>query len=82
MNEFLTVRNFMYERVKSGIDVHLSDSDAKAFQKLAKEIDSQRHFTIYECQSCINDLVKFVFDNQKTVIKKEKFPKEDGEGAE
>ena len=54
------------ERSKAGIDVHLSDDEAKEFQAAAKVIDPQRYFTIYGCQECINTLVKFVFTNQGT----------------
>ena len=50
----------------AGIDVHLSDDEAKEFQAAAKVIDPQRYFTIYGCQECINTLVKFVFTNQGT----------------
>jgi len=81
MNQFLVERHFMKERLDLGIDVHPSDADAKQFQKLAKEIDPARHFTIYGCQSCINSLVKFVFDNQKTIIKKQTFPKQDAQNT-
>lgn len=85
MSEFLTTVSFMEERVNAGIDVHVSDLEAQEFQKLAKIIDPQRHFTIYGCQSCINTLVKFVFDytaKQGKIIKKESFPKAKDNGKE
>lgn len=72
----------MYDRLNAGVDVHPSDQDAKEFQNLAKLIDPDRYFTVYGCQKCINELVKFVFDNADklptTFIKAAKFPK-DGE---
>ncbi len=74
MDQFLSDRFFLKERLDKGIDIHIPDEDARTFQKLAKQIDKERHFTIYGCQSCINDLVKFVFDNQKTTIRRETFP--------
>ena len=74
MIQFLEQNNFLNERLSAGIDVHPSDSDLKEFQNLAKEIEPDRYFTIYGCQSCVNDLVKFVYDHQKTFIKKETFP--------
>ena len=83
MNEFLEKRYFMRERLELGIDVHPSDDEAREFQRLAKEIDPQRYFTLYGCQSCINSLVKFVFDNAGKLedkldgkVKKVTFPKQ------
>ena len=78
MNKFLEQNKFLKDRLDKGIDVHPSDAELKEFQKQAKEIDPVRHFTIYGCQSCVNDLVRFVYNNQKTFIKKETFPKVDG----
>ena len=86
MIQFLLDNQFLKERIDAGIEIHPSDSDLKEFQRLAKEIDKERHFTIYGCQSCVQDLVRFVYDNQKTFVKKESFPnatvKIDGEGEE
>ena len=53
------------DRVNEGIDIHLSDDEAKDFQARAKLIDPARYFTLYGCQQCINTLVKFVFDNEQ-----------------
>ena len=59
------IQNKVWEaKSKAGIDVHLSDDEAKEFQAVAKLIDPDRYFTIYGCQECINTLVKFVFENQ------------------
>lgn len=79
MIQFLEDRKFMNERISVGIDVMPSDRDAREFQKLAKQIDPDRYFTLYGCQSCINTLVKFVFDNEEQletekIIKKATFP--------
>ena len=56
MIDFLKKREHKFKQVEQGIDYHLSDDEAKQYQKLAKEIDKQRHFTIYGCQKCINEL--------------------------
>lgn len=67
MNEFLTTQQFLYQRVLDGKEIYPADGVLKQFQTLAKEIDKDRHFTIYGCQSCIQALVKFVYENQKPV---------------
>ncbi len=79
MIQFLQDQYFLYERIKKNIDIHPSNRELKEFQRLAKEIDKDRYFTIYGCQDCIRTLVKFVYDNQKTIIKRETFFKEDNE---
>ena len=43
--------------------------DLKTFQTIAKTIDADRYFTIYGCQSCVRELVKFVYDNQNNNAK-------------
>lgn len=62
----MIVTQDIQDKINAGIDVHLSDDEAKEFQAAAKGIDPQRHFTIYGCQECINTLVKFVVDSQAT----------------
>ena len=64
-NEFLSEHKFLAERVEMDIDIYPGDDDLKTFQKIAKTIDAERYFTIYGCQSCVRDLIKFVYDNQK-----------------
>lgn len=63
MIPFLNDRLFQYQRVQLNIDVYLSNFEAKEYQRLAKEIDPQRYFTIYGCNDCIKTLIKFVFEN-------------------
>ena len=63
----MIVNSVWEAKSKAGIDVHLSDDEAKEFQAAAKLIDKDRHFTIYGCQDCINTLVKFIFENQGKV---------------
>jgi len=64
-NDFLEANKFLNERVALDIDIYPSDSDLKTFQKIAKTIDKERYFTIYGCQSCVKDLIKFVYENAK-----------------
>lgn len=61
----------LIERISLGIDIYPSDGELKEFQQLAKQIDADRHFTIYGCQSCVKTLVKFVFDNQTKIKQNE-----------
>ena len=81
MIKFLEERYFMFERVNMNIDVHLSDAEIKEFQKLAKEINPAGDFAVKGCQSCANSLVKFVFNNQNTRIKKMNFPSDKKENG-
>lgn len=62
-NEFLEQHKYLAERIELSIDIYPGDDVLKEFQKIAKTIDSERHFTIYGCQKCIQELVKFVYDN-------------------
>jgi hypothetical protein len=66
--EFLDVNEILKERIRLGIDIHPSDIELKRFQAIAKGIDSERYFTIYGCQSCVQALVKFVFENYKEMV--------------
>lgn len=63
MIPFLIERQFQYQRAKLKIDVYLSGYEAKEYQRLAKEIDPQRYFTVYSCNDCIKTLIIFVFEN-------------------
>jgi len=67
--EFLEANKFLIERIDLDIDIYPGDDDLKTFQKIAKTIDAERYFTIYGCQSCIRELVKFVYDNQNNNAK-------------
>jgi len=76
--EFLQTNKFLFERIKLDIDIYPSDEDLKTFQQIAKTIDGERYFTIYGCQSCIRDLILYVYHNYKL---KETIPR-DSEGDE
>lgn len=64
-SEFLNANKFLKERIDLDIDIYPSDAELKTFQKIAKNIDKERYFTIYGCQSCVRELVKFVYENVK-----------------
>lgn len=64
-SEFLAKHKFLAERVEMDIDIYPGDDVLKTFQKIAKTIDAERYFTIYGCQSCVRDLIKFVYENAK-----------------
>ena len=68
-NDFLEANKFLNERINLDIDIYPGDDDLKTFQKIAKTIDADRYFTIYGCQSCVRELVKFVYDNQNNNAK-------------
>lgn len=65
--EFLEERHNLYALVKEGIDVHPSKEEIEQFELLAKQIDPDRNFPWRGCQSCVNDLVKYVFDNKASL---------------
>jgi hypothetical protein len=57
---------YLYERVKIGIDAHASDIEIEKFIALAKEINPELDWAVRGCQSCVNELVRFVFENYIT----------------
>lgn len=56
---------YLYDRVKIGIDAHPSDIELEKFVALANEINPELNWTTKGCQSCVNELVRFVFENVK-----------------
>lgn len=75
MSNFLQEQAFLKERVDAGIDVHPSDAELDEFVKLAKAIEPSLDWAVKGCQECVNNLVKFVFNNQTKLVKKATFPK-------
>lgn len=71
MNTFLTDRIFLQERVEAGIDVHPSEEELVQFELMARTISPNGDFSWRGCQSCVNYMVKFVFDNQERLEVKE-----------
>lgn len=75
MNEFLQEHAFLKDRIDAGIDVHPSDAELDEFVSLAKAINPALEWAPKGCQECVNSLIKFVYNNQTTVVKRETFPK-------
>lgn len=64
MNKFLKEREFLFERVNAGVDVHPSEVELIEFEKMALALSPNQDFSWRGCQACVNHLVKFVFDNE------------------
>lgn len=75
MSNFLKDREYLYDRVKAGIDVHPSKEELEMFESLALQISPNSEFPWRGCQECVNHMVKFVFDNADK-LKKAKAPAE------
>jgi hypothetical protein len=65
--EWLHANIDIWERQKQGNHKHLNDTEAKTLQAIAKEIHPERHFTIYSCSDCLQNLIKFVFTNLEKI---------------
>lgn len=61
----MTNLQYLYDRVKIGIDAHASDAELEQLTSLANEINPELAWAVRGCQSCVNELVRFVFENQK-----------------
>jgi hypothetical protein len=61
MNKF----DYLFERVRHGIDVHPSEIEMKELVSIAKKISPHGDFTWKGCQKCVNYIVKFVDENFK-----------------
>ena len=60
MNKF----EYLFERVKLGIDVHPSEIEMNELVAIAQKISPNQDFTWKGCQSCVNYIVKFVDTNK------------------
>jgi hypothetical protein len=56
--------DYLFERVRLGIDVHPSDNEMLELVTLAKKISPNQDFTYKGCQDCVNYIVKFVDENK------------------
>lgn len=56
--------DYLFERVRLGIDVHPSDNEMFELVSIAKKISPNQDFTYKGCQSCVNYIVKFVDENK------------------
>ncbi len=57
-------QTFLYDRILAGVDVHPSQPELLEFERLSKIIDPQSEFSFRGCQPCVNELVRFVFENK------------------
>jgi hypothetical protein len=57
-------QTFLYDRILAGVDVHPSPPELIEFERLSKIIDPQSEFSFRGCQPCVNELVRFVFENK------------------
>ena len=65
---------YLFERVRLGIDVHPSEIEMNELVTIAQKISPNQDFTWKGCQSCVNYIVKFVDTNKnrlKDATKKE-----------
>jgi len=55
---------YLFERVRLGIDVHPSEIEMNELVSLAQKISPNGDFAWKGCQSCVNYIVKFVDTNK------------------
>ena len=60
MNKF----DYLFERVRLGIDVHPSEIEMEELVSIAQKISPNGDFVWKGCQSCVNYIVKFVDENK------------------
>jgi hypothetical protein len=65
-------QTFLYDRILAGVDVHPSQPELIEFERLSKLIDPQSEFSFRGCQPCVNELVRFVFENKNKLDGKAK----------
>jgi hypothetical protein len=56
--------DYLFERVRHGIDVHPSEIEMEELVSMAKKISPNGDFTWRGCQKCVNYIVKFVDENK------------------
>ena len=55
---------YLFERVRLGIDVHPSEIEMNELVSLAQKISPNGDFAWKGCQSCVNYIVRFVDENK------------------
>jgi hypothetical protein len=60
----MTKFDYLFERVRLGIDVHPSEIEMEELVSLAQKISPNGDFAWKGCQSCVNYIVKFVDENK------------------
>jgi hypothetical protein len=56
--------DYLFERVRLGIDVHPSEIEMEELVSIAQKISPNGDFAWKGCQSCVNYIVKFVDENK------------------
>jgi len=64
--------DYLFERVRLGIDVHPSEIEMEELVSIAQKISPNQDFTYKGCQSCVNYIVKFVDENKNRLDGKAK----------
>jgi hypothetical protein len=65
-------QTFLYDRILNGVDVHPSQPELMEFERLSKLIDPQSEFSFRGCQPCVNEMIRFVFENKNKLDGKAK----------
>lgn len=63
----MTDLQYLYDRVKLGIDAHASEIEIQQLINEANLINPELQWVVKGCQSCVNELIRFVFENQKLI---------------
>ena len=63
---------YLFERVRLGIDVHPSEIEMNELVSIAQKISPNQDFAWKGCQSCVNYIVKFVDTNKNRLDGKAK----------
>jgi hypothetical protein len=58
------LQTFLYDRIVAGVDVHPSQPELIEFERLSKLIDPNSEFSFRGCQPCVNEMIRFVFENK------------------
>jgi hypothetical protein len=65
-------QTFLYDRILAGVDVHPSQPELLEFERLSKIIDPNSEFSFRGCQPCVNEMIRFVFENKNKLDAKAK----------
>lgn len=65
-------QTFLYDRIIAGVDVHPSEAELIEFERLSKLIDPASEFSFRGCQPCVNEMIRFVFENKSKLDGKAK----------
>jgi hypothetical protein len=65
---------YLFERVRLGIDVHPSEIEMEELVSIAQKISPNGDFAWKGCQSCVNYIVKLVDENKNRLDAKKEEP--------